>query len=348
MGTGSGIIDKKEGINDMKKITVLALRGAMASSITGPMDAFLLAGVLWNIACGQEPSPCFEVIVASPDGNAVKCANQFYIQPHCAIHEVKDTDLIMISAVAGDVERVIGRSQGVLDWLIRQYRSGVPIASMCTAAFILAETGLLKGKTATTHWGYVDLFRKRYPLVHLRPEALITDEGDLYCSGGANAYNDLSLYLIEKMSSREIAVQCSKAMVQDFGRATQSPYAAFRFPKSHTEREISAVQRWIEENYTEEITIAALAQRCAMGQRTFERRFKQATGESPIAYLQKVRINAAKSLLERPHSTFEEATYRVGYEDISSFRKIFQRHTGLRPKEYQRLFQQRHPIRQTG
>jgi transcriptional regulator GlxA family with amidase domain len=332
----------------MKKVTILALRGAAASSITGPMDAFLFAGVLWNMACGLKPSPCFEVTVASPDGNAVKCANRLYIEPHCAIHDAKNADLIVISATAGDVERVIGRSGEVVEWLVAQYRSGAQIASICTGAFLLAETGLLDGKTAVTHWGYIELFRKRYPLVHLRPDALITDEGDLYCSGGSNAYNDLSLYLIEKLSSREIAVQCSKAMVQDFGRATQAPYAAFRFPKGHSERDILTVQKWIEENYTEGITIAMLAERCAMGQRTFERRFKQSTGESPIAYLQKVRINAAKALLERPHSTFEEVTYHVGYEDISSFRKIFQRYTGLRPKEYQRLFQQRNQIPQAG
>lgn len=332
----------------MKKITILALRGAAASSITGPMDAFLFAGVLWNLACGQKPSPCFEVAVASPDGKAVKCANRFYIEPHCAMQDVKNPDLIVISAVAGNLEGVIERSRAVIPWLVEQYRGGAHIASICTGAFILAETGLLRGKTATTHWGYVDQFRRRYPLVHLRPEALITDEGNLYCSGGSNAYNDLSFYLIEKLSGREIAVQCSKAMVQDLGRATQAPYAALRLSKGHAERDILAVQRWIEANYAGGITIAVLAERCAMGQRTFERRFKASTGESPIAYLQKVRINAAKTLLERPHSTFEEVTYQVGYEDISSFRKVFLRHTGLRPKEYQRLFQQRQRMPQAG
>ncbi|HQM44271.1 MAG TPA: helix-turn-helix domain-containing protein [Smithellaceae bacterium] len=322
----------------MKKVTILALRGAQASSITGPMDAFLFAGVLWNIACGEQASPCFEVIVASPDGKGVKCANRLYIKPHCAIHEVTGTDLIIISAITGDVRRVIERNGEVLDWLKQQYRSGVQIASICTGAFLLAETGLLDGKTATTHWGFIDLFRSRYPLVHLRPEAMLTDEGDLYCSGGSNSFNDLSFYLIEKLSSREVAVQCAKAMIQDFGRSTQAPYAAVQFPKSHHEQDILAIQRWIEENYREGITISMLAERYAMSHRTLERRFKQATGSSPLVYLQKVRINAAKALLEKPYTTFEEVTYHVGYEDISSFRKIFQRHTGLRPKEYQRLF----------
>ena len=323
----------------MKKITILALRNAQASSITGPMDAFLFAGVLWNVACGEEPSPCFEVTIASPDGKAVKCANQLYVEPHCAIHGVKDPDLIIISAVTGDVGRAIERSGEVLDWLKQQYQSGAQIASICTGAFMLAETGLLNGKTATTHWGFVDLFRDRYPLVHLRPDAMITDEGDLYCSGGSNSFNDLSFYLIEKLSSREVAVQCAKAMVQDFGRITQAPYAAPHLPKCHNDQGILAVQRWIEKHYTEGISIAILAAKFGMSQRTFERRFKQATGDSPLVYLQTVRINAAKALLEKPRSTFEEVTYRVGYEDISSFRKIFQRHTGLRPKAYQRLFQ---------
>ena len=324
----------------MKKVTILALHGAQASSITGPMDAFLFAGVLWNIACGEKPSPCFEVTVTSQDGKAVKCANRFYIEPHCAIHQVKDPDLIIISAVTGDVVKTIEKSGEAIDWLKQYYHSGSQIASICTGAFLLAETGLLNRKTATTHWGFVDLFRSRYPLVHLRPDAMITDEGDLYCSGGSNSFNDLSFYLIEKLSSREVALQCSKAMVQNFGRATQAPYAALKFPKSHHEQGILAVQRWIEEHYTEDISISMIAGRFAMSHRTFERRFKLATGDSPLAYLQKVRINAAKVLLEKPDTTFEEVTYRVGYEDIGSFRKIFQRHTGLRPKEYQRLFQQ--------
>lgn len=325
----------------MKKITILALRSASASSITGPMDTFLFAGVLWNMACGMKPEPCFEISVASPDGKPVRCANRLYIEPHCSIHDVSDTDLVMISAISGDIERMIETNRESIDWMVHLNRSGTHLASICTGAFILAETGLLNGKTATTHWGFADLFRKMYPQVHLRPDHMITDEGDLYCSGGSNSYNDLSLYLIEKLCGRDIAVQCSKAMVQDFCRITQAPYAAFRSPRSHNEQDILTIQRWIEENYTSEITISMLADRFRMSQRTLERRFRKATGDTPIVYIQKVRINAAKVFLEKPDTTFEEVTYKVGYEDISSFRKIFQRHTGLRPKEYQRLYQQR-------
>ena len=324
----------------MKKITILALSSAQASSITGPMDVFIFAGVLWEVICGEQPSPCFEVTVASPDGKAVKCFNRLLVALHCSMYDVRNMDLIMISAITGNVIKWLERNKNIIDWLKQQYQSGTQIAAVCTGAFILAETGLLNGKTATTHWDFIDQFKQRYPLVRLRPDSLITDEENLYCSGGSNAFNDLSLYLVEKLSSREVAVQCSKAMVQDFGRITQTPYASLNLLKSHNMKDILAVQRWIEENYMEAISISMLAERFGMGQRTFGRRFKQTTGDSPLAYLQKVRINAAKALLEKPYSTFEEVTYRVGYEDISSFRKIFQRYTGLRPKEYQRLFHQ--------
>ncbi len=322
----------------MKKITILALSSAQASSITGPMDVFVFAGVLWEVIRGEQPSPCFEVTIASPDGKAVKCFNRLPVAPHCSMHDVRNTDLIMISAITDNAPKWLERNKSVIDWLKQQYQSGTQIAAVCTGAFILAETGLLNGKTATTHWGVIDQFRQRYPLVLLRPDSLITDEGDLYCSGGSNAFNDLSFYLVEKLSSREVAVQCAKAMVQDFGRVSQAPYASLSLLKSHNQQDILAVQGWIEENYVKAISISALAARFGMGQRTFERRFKHTTGDSPLAYLQKVRINAAKALLEKPYSTFEEVTHRVGYEDISSFRRIFQRYTGLRPKEYQRLF----------
>lgn len=328
----------------MKKVTVLALHAAQASSITGPMDVFIFAGVLWNLACGKPPTPFFEVTVASVDGKPVKCLNRLNIEPHCSIHDIRDTDLIILCAVAGQIEKWIEKHREVVRWLQQQYQAGAQIASSCTGAFLLAETGLLNGKTATTHWGFVDLFRQRYPLVHLRPDSMITDEGDLYCSGGSNSYNDLSFYLVEKLCSREAAVHCAKAMVQDFGRVTQAPYAAFPFPKAHNEKDILSAQRWIEENYDTDITVPIIASKFGVSKRTFERRFKRSTGDSPLLYLQKVRINAAKALLEKPSSTFEDVTYQVGYKDISSFRKIFQRHTGLRPKEYQRLFQQRHPL----
>jgi transcriptional regulator GlxA family with amidase domain len=325
----------------MKNITILALNGSVASTITGPMDVFYLAGILYNVICGMKPTPYFKVRIATLDGKPAKCLNRFMIQPHCSLQDIEDTDLIMISALAGDVLGALNPDNELSSMLKDHYEAGSHIASVCTGAFVLASTGLLDGKTATTHWGFVDIFRHMFPQVDLRPECLVTDESDLYCSGGSNSCLDLSLHLIEKMCSREVAVQCAKAMVHDIGRFTQAPYAAFHYPKRHADHDILAAQIWIEENYSDNISIPMLAQRCAMSQRTFERRFKSATGDTPLAYLQKVRTEAAKSMLEKENATFEEVTFHVGYEDASSFRKIFQRNTGLRPRQYQQLFQKR-------
>jgi transcriptional regulator GlxA family with amidase domain len=325
----------------MKTIVILALHGGVASSITSPMDVFHLAGLTWGYSTGHEIESQFQVKIASVDGKPVRCANQLYIEPHCDIHEVKNPDLIMICSISDMVDRVLEKNIGVIDWLTHRHRSGSHIASICTGAFVLAETGLLNGKSATTHWGFADLFRQRYPLVHLKPERLVVDEGDLYCSGGANSSFDLTIYLIEKMVNREVATQYAKAMVHDIGRFTQAPFAACTFCKDHHDQQILGVQKWIEKNYAQGINISLLAGDHGMSLRAFERRFKKATGDSPLFYLQKVRIEAAKALLEKAHSTFEEVTYHVGYEDVRSFRKIFQRHTGLSPKEYQRLYHQR-------
>lgn len=325
----------------MKRITILASDGAVASTITGPMDVFSLAGVLYNVICGQKPRPYFQVRIASIDGKPVKCFNRLIIQPHCSIHDIENSDLIMISALTGDALGGHNPGSETAVWLRKQYRKGSHLAGVCTGSFVLASTGLLDYKSATTHWGFVDVFRKMYPHVQLRPECLVTDEEDLFCSGGSNSCLDLSLYLIEKMCGRQIAVQCAKSMVHDIGRFTQAPYAALHYRKKHKDQEILHSQIWIEDNYTADISIPMLAGRIAMSSRTFERRFKSATGDTPLAYLQKVRIEAAKSLMENTDSTFEEATYKVGYKDSSSFRKIFQRSTGLKPREYQQLFQSR-------
>lgn len=325
----------------MKKITILALDGAAASTITGPMDVFYLAGVLYNVVCGMKPTPHFQVQIASIDGKPVKCLNRFIVEPHCSIRDVDSADLIMICALAGDVLGTLTSDHEVIGWLKDRHDAGSHIASVCTGAFVLAATGLLDRKTATTHWGFIDAFRKMYPLVDLRPEQLVTDEGDLYCSGGSNSCFDLSLYIIEKMCGREVAVQCSKSMVHDLGRFTQAPYATFHYRKHHNDQAILAAQMWIEDNYAGSISIPMLAKRNAMSQRTFERRFKNATGDTPLVYLQNARIEAAKSLLEREDVTFEEVTCRVGYEDSSSFRKIFKRNTGLGPREYQQMFSKR-------
>jgi transcriptional regulator GlxA family with amidase domain len=322
----------------MKDITIVAVDTSVASTFTGPMDVFVLSGVLWNGISGVSPDPDFTVRLVTKDGRPVKCLNGIALTPNGSMHDVDKTDLVMVSAITGDISKALEANREVIPWLKNMHGKGAWIASVCTGAFILAETGLLDGKTATTHWGFVRQFRKRYPRVKCRHDALITDEGDLFCSGGSNSCIDLSLYLVEKFCDRATAIRCAKAMVYDLGRSSQAPYAVLTARRTHRDSRIHDAQNWIEEHYADRLSIPVLAEKAAMSERTFQRRFRGATGETPSAFLQKVRIEAARDLLETGDKSFEEITYAVGYEDPGSFRKVFLKQTGLRPRAYQRLY----------
>ncbi len=322
----------------MKKIVILALHNTGASTITGPMDSFHLAGILWNFLNGQKSTPLFDVKIVSIDGQPVNCLNHLLITPHHSLDEVDDADLILISSIL-DIEKTLQYEGRVIPWLIEQYKNGARLASLCTGAFVLAETGLLEGKTATTHWGYVDAFKERYPGVDLKPERLITDEGDLYCSGASNACLDLSLYLIEQFCGHDVAVQCAKGLLLDMGRLSQAPYASIlSFQKKHNDETILQVQEWIENNFNHGLNIKQISEKYNMSRRTFERKFKSATGDTPLLYLQRVRIETAKKLLEANTKTVDEIAYDVGYNESNFFRKIFKKQTHLTPKAYRDKF----------
>lgn len=322
----------------MKKVTVLAMYNTMASTVIGPMDVFYQAGVMWNYFNGQKITPFFEVKLVTSNGKPFKCLGGVRMVPHGSIHDVRDTDLIVVSSIL-DIEKTLAVQGEAIDWLKDHYRRGSHVATICTGAFVLAETGLLDGKTATTHWGFADQFQKRYPRIELKPERLITDEGDLFCSGGYNAGIDLSLYLVEKYCGHEVALQSSKSVISDIGRTSQAPYAIFQLQKKHHDDQILAVQEWIEKNFNQNFNYDTLARKNGMSRRTLERRFKAATGETPLTYQQNIRVESAKRLLENGKRSFDEITYRVGYEDSSTFRKVFLKQTRLRPSDYRKKFQ---------
>lgn len=320
----------------MKKVTILAFKKAMSASVMGPMDIFSQAGYTYNYLIGVDPKPFFDVKIASLDGKPVQCFNNAIIHPHCGIDDVHYTDLLIIpSFLDFDILALCG---DVGAWVKEQYFKGATVGGICGGTFLLAQTGLLDGKTATTHWGFVQEFRKRFPQITLLPEKLITDEGDLLCSGGCNSYVDLSVYLIERFCGRNVALQCSKTMLHDFARSSQAPYMVFKHNRNHNDRQILEVQNLIEEKYSNNFDPEQLARECGMSRRTFERRFKKATGLTPVFYLQRTRVEAAKQMLETDRQTFDEISYRAGYEDASYFRKVFIKHTGLSPSEYKTKF----------
>ncbi|HCY88318.1 MAG TPA: AraC family transcriptional regulator, partial [Desulfobacteraceae bacterium] len=273
--------------------------------------------------------------IVNSDLKPIQCTGALSILPHRTLDQVDCTDLILIPSIV-DINKTLDRHPDVIPWLLHHHQQGAQIAAMCTGTFILAETGLLDRKTATTHWGFTEIFRERYPQVRLVPERLITDETDLYCCGASNACFDLSLYLIRKLAGREVALQTAKAFVCDLDRFYQSEWAVFRCQKSHRDNLVRRTQKLMEKEYSSLASIQDLAGRAGIGKRSLERRFKAATGETPLYYLQRLRVEAAKRMMETENLPFDQITYRVGYESPGYFRRIFKRICHISPKEYRR------------
>ena len=321
----------------MKTVVILASDHCMLSGVAGPMDMFLQTGVVWNSILEQNPTPYFDIKIATLDGNPVSAYNNMLVVPHCSIEAVEEADLIIVPSQGFHFEQDEAFHQRV-KYLQHWYERGADLASICTGAFTLAATGLLDGKTATTHWGAARAFRKMYPAVNRQIDKIVTDEGRLFCGGGITADLNLSLYLIGKYCGREVALQCSRCTLVDLDRITQLPFAVFLSNKNHQDPEIINAQEWIENNYQQNIAVESLAEASGMSMRTFNRRFKSATGESVVTYVQQIRVEAAKKLLEQGSSSFEGISVDIGYENVSFFRRIFKRTTGLSPIAYRKKF----------
>lgn len=323
----------------MKHVTILMLEQGFLSTVTGPMEVFQQAGIAWNYLTGQTLRQQFQVATASVDGKPVTGAGGLVITPKFSIKQIKETDLILVtSADMSRPDQIPQRYAPVIRWLKRRHALGTTIAGVCSGVCLLAEAGLLNGKEATTHWGFAEQFQLRYPQIKLRPDQLITDEGSVVCGGGVNAALDLSLYLVEKYCGHETAMQCAKSLLIETSRASQAGFAALAFNKRHADKIIIDAQNWIEKNYVRDFSFDALAAQLHMSSRNFMRRFKVATDDTPLAYLQRVRIGAAKTALEQGGKSIETVSNEVGYADVAFFRTLFRRHVGINPKIYKEKF----------
>ena len=322
----------------MIHVTVLFLDETFSSTAIGPMEVFRHAGLLWNSFTGIRPVPHFRVTTASVDGRAVRCDGPIHIRPAAALKDVRKTDLIFIPSTGLGIDDVVERNAPVVPWLHRWHKRGAAIASVCSGVGLVAAAGLLDGRRATTHWTLADRFREMYPKVRWMPELMVTEDRDLYCGGGVNASLDLSLYLVQRFCGHDVAMQSAKAMLIEMPRAWQAGFAIVPLKTEHSDDSISEAQEWLHQNFHHTFPLEAPAERVGMSLRNFVRRFKQATGDSPLIYLQKLRVAAAKRLLESDHRTMQEISDAVGYQDVAFFRKIFERHTGVSPSAYRRRF----------
>ena len=321
----------------MKQVTILGLDHSMATTLFGPMDIFNQAGRLWNRIQGRPQTPLFDVKIASADGRPIPTANRVEVHPHCSVDQIEATDLIIIAS-ATPIEKILAKSPTLPDWLRHHHDRGAHLASICTGVFLLAETGLLDGKSATLHWGFTREFQQRYPHIPLEPDKIFLDHGRLYCSAGVTAGMDLSLYLVEKFCGAEAARQSAKTMILAMDRHSQAPYQSVPGVRSHTDPLVAQIQAWLADHTTQTVDYNHLARTFNLSRRSLERRFKNATGTTPLAHLHALKVDQAKAMLETGGHTFNEITHAVGYEDVAFFRKLFTRTTGLRPREYQQKF----------
>jgi transcriptional regulator GlxA family with amidase domain len=303
------------------------------------MEILAKSGLLHNEIHGLDREDgFFEVSLISADTNPVPTSRGYPVYCHESMADVASTDLVIIPALDGHVLPQLESNYRCVPWIRQMYDGGAEVASICTGAFILAETGLLNGKSATTHWMAEDLFRRRYPSIHLKPQQIIVDEGRICTGGGATSFLSLMIYLVEKFCGTETARYASKVFLIDVNRGSQGAYAIFSTQKTHNDRAILEAQKLIEARLSSHLSVGRLAEDVAMSKRNFIRRFKRATGNTPREYIQRVKVEAAKKALEASDDSLSSIAEHLGYEDSGSFRKIFSRIAGITPTDYRRRY----------
>ncbi len=317
------------------QVTVFAPERGVIEAVTPPYRTFKTAND-FLIASGKPPMFDVEYVGLTQFVSANN--GEYTIKTDRLLKDVVKTDLLIIPPVYGDTAEGVKINAEAIPYIQNLYKNGCSVASLCLGAFILAETGLLNGKKCSTHWAFIEEFRNRYPEIEVVDGAIITEAGNIFSSGGASSLWNLVLYLVEKFSDRETAVLISKNFALDIDRNSQTVFAIFKGQKSHPDKEIIKVQDYIEKNFTEKMTIDDLANIANTGSRTFQRRFTNATNNTPLEYIQRVRIEAAKQLFEASRKNVSEVMYDVGYSDTKTFRDIFKKVTGLTPLEYRNKY----------
>ena len=319
----------------MKKVSILVPESSVMQAVADPQYLFTVVNQ-FLMAAGKPPLFDVELVGVKKE---VKLNNgMFSVHTDRQLKEVTKTDLVFIPALSGDMAAAIAKNKTAVPWIVEQYNNGAEVASLCVGAFLLASTGLLNGKKCSTHWGFQNEFREMYPDVEVVEGSIVTEEKRIYSSGGANSYWNLLLYLVEKYTDRETAILASKYFAVDIDRESQAAFAMFKGQKGHNDKEILLSQEFIEKNIDEKISIDDLAKISTTGRRTFERRFKKATGNSVMEYIHRVKIEAAKRQFESSRKNINEVMYDVGYTDTKSFRNMFKKFTGLTPIEYRNKY----------
>ncbi len=320
----------------MKHISILIPLGN--SSLVNIEGSYQILSEVNKIQAETGQPPLFNIQLVGLSHETPQSNGLFTIKPDALIGDIKKTDLIIIPSLHGDQKAVAELNRNFTPWIVEQHHRGAEVASLCIGAFFLATTGLLDGKKCSTHWGYANQFRTMFPHIELHDDKIMTEEKGIYTSGGAYSYLNLMVYIIEKYVGRHMAILIAKGFAIDIDRQSQSPFIIFQGQKAHNDEQIKYAQEFIECNYQEKIKTEELADRFAMGVRSFERRFKKATDNTVLEYVQRVKVEAAKRSFETSRKNINEVMYDVGYTDNKTFRSIFKKITGLTPADYRNKY----------
>ena len=323
----------------MKHISVIVPLGtSVVDTIIAPYNLLKMANSHFKRLHGLDEFP-FKIDLVGLTKEPVVYQGLFSIQPTASIEEVHRSDLIIVSPISGNLAREVDRNKEFVQWIRKKrIENDAELASLCKGAFLLAETGLLNGKSCATHWTAHEEFKMRYPDVKLIPEKIICEDNGIYSSGGAYSILNFTLYLIERYFGRETAIWCSKISEIEFDRISQSEFIVFSGQKEHNDEAIKKAQQYIEENFEQKLNINDIANRVHLNGRSFLRRFKKATANTPLEYIQRVKIEAAKKRLESTTDTILQVMYGIGYIDETAFRNTFKKYTGLSPKLYRKKY----------
>lgn len=327
----------------MTKIAIWALDGGLGSTIAGIIDVFHVANMLWKNRHPDMSDPLFQWQLTSLSGLSIRTDSGLTISTDAAVDPSGEIDIVLVPGIVAttvsEIEAAIARNAPLIAALRAQTERGVTIAANCASTFFLAEAGLLDGRIATTSWWLEDAFRVRYPGVDLRAGEVVTEDGPVMCSGASMAFLHLALRLVERFGSTPLAAAVTKNLLIDGGRTSQAPFKNLTLQAhlKHNDIIVLRGQRWMERYLARPFQLSPLAKYLRMSERTVIRRFKKATGKTPGKYMQEMKIELAKRLLETGQMSVDKICLRVGYEDASSFRHLFRRETGVSPSQYQTL-----------
>ncbi|RLT91029.1 MULTISPECIES: GlxA family transcriptional regulator [unclassified Ketobacter] len=326
-----------------KKVLILALPETAGSALYGMVDVLSATGNIWQTLVGHEsPSKPFDVQIVSVDSKPFRCGHGIPVEPAYPIADAPASDIQILPEIwLGPQEVISDRYDGLMDWIKLRFRSGTTIYSACSGSVLLAESGLLDNCEATSHWGYQELFRMHYPKVRFRPESNLVyahPDGRLVTAGGTTSWHDLALHIIARHVGVGEALRIAKVYLLKWHQEGQLPFAGLVRQTHHADSAVRKCEEWLKVHYRDPAAISLLVEASSLPERTLKRRFKAATGSSMIEYLQNHRIEEGKRHLEEGKLSVEDVSLAVGYEDLSFFRRLFKRLTGLTPGEYRRLF----------